>query len=202
MDTCAILCCGPSVEGQDLSKINVPIIGVNFSWRGRPGKYHVFTGMTIIDIVSKELRAGKLEDLIPETEKFYSGLPCGNATVPKRIGKINWAAYRGRVPLPRLPNDYDIDEHGWIFAGGGPCALQVAMSHKYKDIIFVGLDLDGSHFYGDDSIVRTPAVVQRSWIMQDYFFKYFKRELKRFNVRVRNTGRYDLFPRVDFNEVF
>lgn len=209
MKRCAIICTGTSVDKGDLARIDVPKVGINWSYLGTQSDIHVVTNFVFIRKHGKELPF-----LTPKAEHRFSGLPARGAHVPKRImNYANWDDYSSGKRIPPLPGDYDIYRDGWVFAGGGPCALQVAISFGFDEIVFIGLDLetgDGCHFYEDDGTRRdfsefsgyARPVLDKAWIIQAEYFRQVKPELSARGIRVLNTGLSDIFERVPFEEIW
>ena len=207
---CAILCSGLSVRDCDLSKIDVPVIGVNWSYIGRQPDIHVVSNKILIRLYEEVLH-----ELTPHAMARFSWLPARGAYTPQRIMTYaNMKPIKAGLKIPRLPEHYNIYRDGWVFAGGGPCALQVALSFDFKDIVFVGLDLchtDDYHFYSHESRDRldhseysgySRETLEMAWTVQRSYFEQVIPELIERGVSVRNTGLAEVFPHVSFEEVW
>lgn len=196
---CAIICSGPSVEGQDLSKIVVPKIGVNWSYKATTSNIHIVS----TGVFFQKQHFAEHDRLNPDVTHKFCALPRPGWFTPKRIysfaGK-NVAYGVGRVP--RLPNPYNVFNDGWVFAGGGPCALQVAVSFRFNDIVYVGLDLKGSHFYKENPSGWSEDVFERTWLVQSAYFEHTKPEFEGRGIRIRNTGKSPIFEHVPFEELW
>lgn len=206
---CAILCSGLSVRDHDLSKIDVPIIGVNWSVLGRLPMIHVISNRVLI-----EKYEHRIEELSPDAAARFSGTTLDGAYTPKWIMKYtNMEHYRQNLQIPPLPASYNIYRDGWVFAGGGPCALQVAISYRFTEIIFVGLDLEHGrdfHFYShEDGAHRSEysgyssVGLDRAWTVQRSYFEKTKDQfISEMGLRIINTGKSDVFNQVAFKEIF
>lgn len=211
LSQCAIICCGTSVRDCDLSRITCPTIGVNWSFWGMKSPIHVLTNGALIQNHGKQITS-----LLPHAREIISGLSADWAFVPKVIHKHANPRICLGTKVPKLPDDYSVYRDGWVFAGGGPCALQVAVSYGYKRVIFVGLDLytdKDHHFYSNESKTGTELsecsgysrqMLDGAWAAQ---LDYFKQtiafgEWEGRGIEVLNVGRYDGFRRVRFEEVF
>jgi len=121
--------------------------------------------------------------------------------------------------IPHLPADYDIYRDGWIFCGAAPCALQVAVSEGYEEIIFIGLDLNveqGRHSYPDDAFTYTARetrhiagnrgrTTKKEFLIQIDFMKQFKGQLDDRGIKVINTSMRSMeqvFEKRAFNEIW
>jgi hypothetical protein len=216
---CAILCTGPSVRQYDLSKITVPTIGVNWSYLGAVTKRGKWTEEragfqadihVLSNIIFIRTHGHEFDKLTPKAKFRFSPKRVAGAFQPHTIlSYAGWKAYTSGVKVPPIPKGYDIYNHGWVFAGGGPCALQVAVSFGFKEIVFVGLDLDtGStcHFYEDNPDMSersgyTRAKLDRAWVIQAAYFRAVAPSLDELGVRVTNLGASNIFERGDWGEI-
>jgi hypothetical protein len=193
------------VRKYDLSQITVPTIGVNWSYLGLQSDIHVLSNIIFIRTHGHEF-----DELTPAAKFRFSPKRVAGAFQPDcKLSYADWQAYTTGVPVPPIPKGYDIYHHGWVFAGGGPCALQVAVSFGFTDIVFVGLDLDTGdtcHFYENDHERSersgyTRDTLDKSWIIQRSYFEQVKPGLEELGVRVTNLGTSDIFPRGDWGEI-
>lgn len=189
---CAIICSGTSLRDTDLDAIDVPKIGINWSYKATPSDVHVVTAGSFLDKFGSQL-----EELTPDAIRFCSG-HCNGAFTPKRIAKFMRAEFLRGDKIPALPKNYDVFKHGWVLAGGGPCALQVAVSLGYDHIMFVGLDLmsheGDQHFYKEHYVDWPNAQFDLSWAIQSSYLMQIKPQLDARGIKVTNTGRSDIFP--------
>jgi len=194
------------VEKCDLSLIDVPIIGINKSYLGRMSDIHVFTDGHLIKMRKAEINCATKK--VPV--KFNAALrrPMDGCFTPKKIQHLNNQTYKCGTVVKTLPADYDIYHDGWIFAGGAPCALQVAMSLHFEEIIFIGLDLNlqvGHHFYEKDmsDTERRRAISGAS--VQIDFFQQFLPQLAGRSIKVINTSTssaLDVFEKIPFASIW
>jgi len=212
---CAILCTGPSAREYDLSQIKVPTIGVNWSYLARQADIHVLSNIVFIQ------KHGAEFDTLTHAARFRISpmLQAVGAYVPDKIpvmaGRLTfpsyagWSAYSaGAVVLP-LKASFNLYRDGWVFCGGGPQALQVAITFGFRDITFVGLDLDTGdtcHFYEDspDESERSGysrAKLDKAWEIQKSYFRMACADLEEQGIRVRNLGRSQLFERGSWGEI-
>lgn len=205
---CAIIGTGPSAIQHDLSKIDDFKIGVNWSYLGTPSDIHVVTNHVLI-----KKHGHELDKLVHEAERIYSNQPVNGAFVPKTtLRYCNWQEYKARPTIPQIPKDYDIERDGWVFAGGGPCALQIALSHGFEEIVFVGLDLEtgiNCHFYEpqkylDKSVYSgfSRKKLDQAWEIQASYFMAVVPELMERGINFMNTGKSPLFYPVRFEELW
>ena len=208
MSRCAIICTGPSVSKNDLSRITDPKIGVNWSFLGTQSYVHVISNHVLIKKHGHELL-----DLTPETVFRYSAKEVDGYLVPKHsLRYCNWKEYLARPQIPQIPLGYDVMRDGWVFAGGGPCALQVAVAFNYDDIVFVGLDLDtgkNCHFYEPDERLGLSVYsgfsrtqLEKAWVIQASYFRQVTQSLLARGIRIRNTGLSDIFEQAVFEELW
>ena len=205
MKTCAILCSGPTARQFDLTKIKVPKIGVNWSFLFLESDIHVWTSATLI-----RQQGANYEELTPTAEPRFSALPVGGAFTPKVIAKIN--NVNDKTPY-KIPKGYDIYEDGWVLAGGSGCALQVAVSSGFDNIVFVGLDLIVAadfHCFSNESETgikidersgHTKPQAAKSWVLQTIFLSRVKKGLEEQGIRVSNLGASNVFDLGDFQEL-
>jgi hypothetical protein len=120
-----------------------------------------------------------------------------------------WSAYSAGAVVPPIKADFNLYRDGWVFCGGGPQALQVAITFGFTDITFVGLDLDTGktcHFYEDNPDMSersgySRAKLDKAWIIQQAYFKQVCAGLGEQGVMVRNLGTSTLFPRGEWREI-
>lgn len=133
----AILFNGPSLATHDLSRIKVPIIGMNRTFSG-----------------SKSY-AGPEPDYLCIVEDLW----LRNEHVRKHPGLINGSlderpiGYRATRSFRMAPFSFDLERDG--FVNPVPCttghlALQVAVYMGFTTLYCLGLDLTGGHFDGTD----------------------------------------------------
>ena len=196
---------------HDLSRIDCDIIGINWSILGRQPLIHVISNRILI----KKHRES-IKDLSPTaTMRFHGGrYEMEGSFRPQVIVKYaNIRDHGEHKTLPPLPQNYDIHRDGWIFAGGAPCALQVAISQHYNEIIFIGLDLahgDDMHFYSHEEGAETSQfsgysrhMLHDAWIIQRRYFELTKHQfIDEMHLTITNTGKSDVFDQAQFNEVF
>lgn len=192
---CAIICSGTSLREQNLEEIDVPKIGINWSYKATQSDIHVITSGAFVSSFG-----GRLEQLTPDALRF-SAARCYGAFTPKRMAIYMGRAFHEGVKIPVLPEDYDIYEHGWVLAGGAPCALQVAISLGYTEIKFFGLDLlslgEDHHFYREKYCDWPKAKFDFSWVIQSSFLDQIKPQLAERGIVVTNAGLSDIFPKVE-----
>ena len=183
MRRCAIICSGPSLKDHDLSRIDCATLGTNLSYLTHQSDVYVFTHLELMQ------RYG--ERLVDETPdalwRFCAEVEIPGCFTPEKIAKHS--VIGGRIP--RLPDDYSIFKHGWIFCGSAPCALQVAVSFKFDEIIFCGLDLHadgGRHSYPPEAFAYPTGVTYAGFLMQADFFRQFKPQLDRRGIKVYNVS--------------
>lgn len=213
--TCAIISGGPSLANEDLSRINVPKIGINLSFVATTSQYHVFTAKDLFDSHGEMLHR-----LTPNALRFGTWYAKG-VFRPDQKGFYSMSNVPGlnlsHVTIT-LPEDYNIYEigHGWMLAGGSPCALQVAVSFGFNEIIFCGLDLgigkdSKIHFYPEafDNMVDigdvTLAWREQSYLKQLDFLQKFQPELERRKIKLYNTSLNSLeqlYEKVVFKDMF
>jgi hypothetical protein len=204
---CAIICSGTSVEPHKLAKINVPTIGINWSYLAIQSEVHVFTNQTLI----KKYKT-RIAEITPKSLDRFSNLPVADAFTPKTMLKLVTSTDRPDIEIPGIPDDYDIYKHGWVFAGGAPCALQVAVSLGYKTIVFVGLDLwtgKNMHFYEPDTLLKISEFsgysrnsLDAAWAVQAKYLNHIKPDLKKRGISVMNTGLSDIFEPIEFDAIW
>ena len=208
MTRCAIICTGPSASGVDFSKIDCPKIGVNWSFLGTPCYIHVISNNVLI-----KKHGHELVDLTPDTVHRISAREVEGYFVPTQVLRYcNWTEYRAKPYIPQIPLNYDLMRDGWVFAGGGPCALQVAVAFNYDDIVFVGLDLDtgkNCHFYEPDERLGRSVYsgfsrtqLGKAWVIQASYFRQVSQSLLARGIRIRNTGLSDIFQQAVFEEIW
>lgn len=198
--TCAIICGGPSLAHENLSLIDIPKIGINLSFVAVQSEYQVFTAKDLFDSHGETLHR-----LTPNSIRF--------GTYPaKGCFRPDWKGWF------RLPEDYNIyrESHGWMVYGGAPCALQVAISFGYTEVIFCGLDLFVTpgrliHFYPKefDSMIDVEHI-SHSWRNQSYlkqieFFLWMQPTLEKKRIKVYNTSMksYEhLYEKVPFRDLW
>jgi hypothetical protein len=209
---CAIICTGTSVRNYEpslLSKITVPTIGVNWSYLGVQSLIHVVSNIEFIHKHKHEF-----ETITPGTKYRISPMWMEGAYVPhKTLSYSGWMSYtsmkRNGTPVPPFKPGYNLYRDGWVFCGGGPQGLIVAITFGFKEITFVGLDLDTGdtcHFYENDPDKSTHsgysrAKLDKAWIIQKSYFEQVKPSLDELGLRVRNLGRSDIFERGDWGEI-
>lgn len=194
--TCAIICGGPSLAKEDLSLIDVDKIGINLSFVAVQSEYQVFTAKDLFDSHGETLHR-----LTPEAIRF-------GTYYAKGCFRPDWKGWF------ELPDDYSIyaESHGWMVYGGAPCALQVAISFGYNEVIFCGLDLYADstiHFYPKefDSMVDVGHVDlnwrNTSYLKQIEFFLRLQSTLNKRGIKVYNTSMkaYEhLYEKVPFKD--
>ncbi|MCP4201798.1 MAG: hypothetical protein GY769_07690 [bacterium] len=191
---CVILCGGPSVGDHDLTRIDCDVIGTNLSYLALVGRFHVFTYGKLM-----KLRGREIVEKTALSETRFSAVRLEGCFRPAMLAKYCRTEWRREERLPRLPDDYDVFRDGWIIAGGGPCALQVAVSCGYEEVVFVGLDLNvrgGFHFYpeeemgaarsGQHYVEKKPK--KQAFRVQEDFFAQFLPELERRGIKAWNTS--------------
>ncbi len=204
---CAILCSGLSARDCDLSKIDVPIIGVNWSFLGRQPDVHVISNKILI-----AKHGNELPTLTPNAWARFAWLPARGAYTPRISMKYaSMKPVDRKWRIPKMPFGYNLFRDGWVFGGGGPCALQVAVTLGFDDIIFVGLDLchgDDFHFYSLESQLfmdrsefsgYTRQQLEDAWTVQK---AYFDQVLPSVPALVRNTGLADVGERTQFKDIW
>ena len=188
---CVILCNGPSLSGLALRKIDCTTIGINLSYHARQADIHVFTHGNLI-----KTEGSKLAEATPEVRYRFSAAtdppsPIPGCFTPKKIQPQNVMSYREEEVVAELPGDYDVYRDGWIFCGGGPCALQIAVHFKFDEIVFCGLDL---HTVGGHSNLGAKIQID--------FFRQFLPQLASRGIVVYNTSMdsaEDVFEKRPFN---
>ena len=177
-----------------------------------------------IHVISNKILKAKhgheIPRLLPKAaaaHSVYTSWPMRAAFTPTPIIVYSaWRHYRGGTKIPKLPDDYDVHRDGWVFGGGGPCALQVAASYGFERVVFIGLDLytdKDHHFYSSESKSGTEISecsgysrdkLNKAWIIQREYFRQTiaMGEWEGRGIEVLNVGRYDGFRRVEFEEVF
>ena len=215
---CAILCTGPSVRGLDLSQITVPTIGVNWSClEDRGGVQADIHVLSNIEFIKKH--GAEFDKLTPGARFRISPMRVAGAFEPDRISVsagimsftsyAGWNAYKAGAVVPPIKADFNLYREGWLFCGGGPQALQVAITFGFTDITFVGLDLhtgDTCHFYEDNPDMSersgySRAKLDKAWIIQQAYFKQACAGLEERGIRVRNIGRSGIFERGDWGDI-
>jgi hypothetical protein len=203
------------VRACDLDRVDVPVIAVNWAVLGyRQAPVHVISNMTLI----LKHRDGTLPDLSPYAKQRFAGKPIKGAHTPKVIMKYAGKRHlQAGLRIPRLPDNYDVFKHGWVFAGGGPCALQIARSLGYNDVVYIGLDLlhgKDFHFYSSESKIPhgqknisqysgySNTMLDMAWKIQTEYFRQVRPQMEDAGIRIRNTGLAPVFERVPFDEVF
>ncbi len=203
---CAILCSGPSVTKCDLSLIDVPVIGINLSYHARMSDIHIFTDGHLIKMKRAEI--AKATTAVPIRFNAAVRRPMEGCFTPKKIQHLNNQTYKLKTVLAVLPDPYNIKRDGWIFAGGAPCALQVAVSMKYSEIIFIGLDLHlttGHHFYKKDISDHARRRATAGAEVQIDFFQQFKPQLDQRGIKVINTAlgsALNIFEKRSFSSIW
>ena len=200
--TCAIICTGPSASKIDFAAIKVPKIGINWSFLVTQSDIHVLTSRALI-----HKQGGNYVQLTPAAHTRISALPLLGAYTPRWI-----ATYDGGEEAAAISKDYNLYKDGWTFAGGSGCALQVAVSFGFDNIVFVGLDLlivKNFHCFSDEKNSNdkceksghTRKSAATAWLIQTSYLKLVRDGLKEQGIRVTNLGISTVFPPGDFKEI-
>ncbi len=212
---CAILCSGPSLKDHDLSRIDCTTIGTNLSYLTHQADVQVFTHWRLTESLGDQL----VRDTPQAMTRFCAITELDGCYTPTVIWKHNTVTWKAGEKIPHLPQDYDIHRDGWIFCGGAPCALQVAISMKYSEIIFIGLDLNverGLHSYPDEVFAYTARETLHTgydegrrttagYIIQIDFLQQFKPQLDDRGIKVINTSlrsTEQVFEKRPFDEIW
>ena len=173
---CVLLGNGPSLARHDLSQIAYPKFGMNRSWMLEPDPaYHV--GLEPVHYHANPdyfERLGKLGRLYV----VGGGWPCGKLL----------AFASGIKFSTRLEDGIVTELHGIgsIFYA----SLQIAYALGFREVLALGLDLDGPHFDGSPASANVEA--------QNKLFAHVPADLK---VKVCGSPESRaVFPKVDFEE--
>ena len=128
---CVILCPGPSAGRVDLSRVDCAIIGVNRSFELFPGPY---VGYVCVDWNGMEEWDGPLRRLWDNGTAVFLRHDYRDGRTPD-YGIPLSAGYQGAGEF-----ETDIERAIWI-AEAAPTALQVAGYLGFREILFIGLDL-------------------------------------------------------------
>jgi len=210
---CVILCSGPSVNKLDLTKIDCDVIGTNSSFLAMQADIHVFTAAKLVYGLGAKLA----EKHTPDAKQRFCTVELIGCFTPKRLARYHGKEYYKMYLIPRLPSNYNIFEHGWIASGASACALEIAVSYGYKEVIFCGLDLNinlGDHFYPDTALSNTTDINpvmdstgknKMAFKYQIEFFRQFEIELIDRGIKVYNTSMQSnetIFEKREFDSLF
>lgn len=155
---CAILANGPSLKKHDLSRLRCPTIGTNRSWELLWPTYHV-----VCDGAHYKQNPEVYEKLHKEGRLFVHEM-VGKNNWPvgiKLYGPLNKHMTGGKTPLPF---SLDIEQGVQLYHGPvgsvGFLALQIAVYMGFSKVFFLGLDLQGLHFYPRLSDEKYPQKLQ------------------------------------------
>jgi len=122
----AILCNGPTLADNDLSKIDCETIGLNASWRLTRSTWHVMTDSYQWEVYRKDTGDAELEGL--RTLVTADNGPGHVKVKIRRTHQPKWSI--------------DPMEYGLYLCGTVTyLALQLAVAWGYSEIVMVGLDL-------------------------------------------------------------